>query len=79
MTVTIITGVLFSQLRPHAAESMDPKLMAKIIIGTAAWLVCAVDLFGKYVLKWSISRVAAVTLTGFLIVAALFVTSVALS
>jgi ABC-type uncharacterized transport system permease subunit len=79
ITITMITGVLFSQTRPQTGASMDPKLLAKIIIGSTAWVICAVDVFGKYVLKWSISRVSAIALTGFLIIAALFVTSLALS
>jgi ABC-type uncharacterized transport system permease subunit len=79
ITITMITGVLFSQTRPQTGDSMDPKLLAKIIIGSTAWVICAVDVFGKYVLKWSISRVSAIALIGFLIIAALFVTSLALS
>ena len=81
MTATMITGgVLF-----HSSGSdghsipMDSKLLAKIIIGSAAWCICAVDVFGKYALKWPVSRVARIALAGFAIIAALFVTSAALS
>ncbi|MDP6635168.1 MAG: cytochrome c biogenesis protein CcsA [Phycisphaerae bacterium] len=81
MTVTIITGsVLFSHSGSNGqVMSIDPKLMAKIVIGSMAWVICAIDVFGKYVLKWSVSRVSAIALAGFLIIAALFVTSLALS
>jgi ABC-type uncharacterized transport system permease subunit len=80
MTVTIITGAMFRRFGSDGqAMPMDPKLLAKIIIGSAAWVICALDVFGKYVLKWPVSRVAGIALTGFLIIAALFVTSVALS
>jgi len=80
MTVTMVTGgVLFHQAGEHGSSAMDPKLLAKIVIGSIAWVICAVDVFGKYVLRWSVLRVSAIALTGFLIIAALFVTSLALS
>jgi ABC-type uncharacterized transport system permease subunit len=81
MTITIVTGsVLFHQFGSGGgAKPIDLKLLAKIVIGSTAWVICAVDVFGKYVLKWPVSRVSAITLAGFLIVAALFITSVALS
>jgi ABC-type uncharacterized transport system permease subunit len=77
MTITIITGVVLSS--GYDTTSIDLKLMAKILIGSAAWIICAVDVFGKYVLKWSISRVSAIALAGFLIIVVLFVTSLALT
>lgn len=80
MTITMITGgVLFHGSGSGETLPMDTKLLAKIVIGSAAWVICAVDVFGKYVLKWSVSRVSAIALAGFLIIAALFVTSLALS
>ncbi|MCP4375219.1 MAG: cytochrome c biogenesis protein CcsA [bacterium] len=76
MTITIITGAIYH----HSGSGDVPlKVLAKIIIGSTAWIICAVDVFGKYVLKWSVSRVSAVAVAGFLIVAVLFVTSLALS
>jgi len=80
MTVTIITGIVLS-LGSGSGQTMpmDTKLLAKIVIGSAAWIIFVVDVFGKYVLKWSVSRVSAIALAGFLIIAALFVTSLALS
>jgi ABC-type uncharacterized transport system permease subunit len=77
MTITIITGIVLSTT--HDTTAIDSKLMAKILIGSTAWIICGIDVFGKYVLKWSISRVAAIALAGFLIIAVLFVTSLALS
>ena len=77
MTITIITGIVLSS--GHDTSAIGSKLMAKIIIGSIAWIICTVNVFGKYVLKWSVSRVSTITLAGFLIVAALFVTSLALS
>ena len=81
MTITMITGgMLFHSHAPGGGTiSMEAKLLAKIIIGSIAWIICAVDVFGKYVLKWSVSRVSAITLAGFLIIAALFITSLVLS
>ena len=81
MTLTIITGSVLA-CQPDAAHGetlIGSKLLAKIIIGSTAWVICAVNVFGKYVLKWSVSRVASIALAGFLIIAALFVTSLALS
>jgi len=79
MTATMITGGALFHRSVEAATPMDPKLLAKIIIGSGAWIICAVDVFGKYALKWSISTVARIALAGFAIIAALFVTSAALS
>ncbi|MDP6545996.1 MAG: cytochrome c biogenesis protein CcsA [Phycisphaerae bacterium] len=81
MTVTVITGgMLFHRVGSGGGTMpMEPKLLAKIVIGSTAWAICVLNVFGKYVLKWSVSRVSAITLTGFLIVAALFIASLALS
>jgi ABC-type uncharacterized transport system permease subunit len=81
MTITMITGAVLSCQygSGHDTTAIHSKLLAKIVIGSTAWVICAVDVFGKYVLKWSISRVSSIALAGFLIIAALFVTSLALS
>ena len=77
MTATMITGgaMFHGGGADGGTIPVDPKLLAKIIIGSAAWIICAVDVFGKYVLKWSVSRVSAITLAGFLIIVLLFLAS----
>ena len=81
MTVTIITGavLLGGSGSDRPAAQIDPKLTAKIVIGSIGWVTCAAAVVGKYALKWSTSRISGIALAGFLVVVALFVTSLALS
>jgi len=81
VTVAIITGGVLMRRTGSAGQAVqfDPKLIAKIVIGSIAWVTCAAAVIGKYVCKWSAPRISAIALAGFLIVVVLFVTSLALS
>jgi len=81
MTVTIVTGgVLFHHFGSAGrAVQIEPKVIAKIITGSTAWVICAVAVVGKYVFKWSVSRTSGIALAGFLIIVVLFITSLVLS
>ncbi len=78
MTITIGTGIIFLRDAGHSQE-LEAKLVAKIIIGSLAWLTCAVAIGGKYLAKWSTSTVSCVAVAGFLVIAALFIASALLS
>lgn len=81
MTIAMVTGaLLFGRADGGVqAEPMTHKVAAKIIIGSIAWVVCAVAVAGKYLGKWTAPRVSRIAVAGFLIIVALFVTSAILS
>ena len=78
MTVTMLTGaIFFSQM--NRPEELQFKVIAKIVIGSIAWVVCAVAVLGKYLGKWPVLTVSRVAVAGCLLILALFITSVLLS
>ena len=78
MTITMITGVIFARHVDNIGE-MEFKLLAKTIIGSIAWLTCAIAIVGKYLGKWSSTTVSRVAVLGFMVIVALFVVSALLS
>ena len=54
------------------------KIIAKIVTGSVTWIICVVAVFGKWLGKWSDSRVSRIAAVGFIAVAMLFVASLAL-
>ena len=78
MTVAIITGAMTFSHAP-AGQALGIKVTAKIVIGTTAWLMCAVAVAGRWIGKWSLNRVTAIALAGFVVVVVFLVTSIALS
>ena len=77
MTVAIITaGVLFgAQSGGQGAVAPGPKVMAKIVTGSVAWVIYAAAIFGKLFGKWSLARISMVALAGFVVVLLLLVAS----
>ncbi len=61
------------------ASLSDPKIVAKIITGSAAWVLYAAAVLGRWIGKWSRSRVAWVVVAGFVAVVALLTASGLLS
>lgn len=78
MTVTMITGVIFARHVGNVGE-IEFKLIAKIVIGSCAWLTCAIAVAGKYLGKWSTIAVSRIAVAGFLIIVTLFIVSAILS
>lgn len=78
MTVAMITGAMMFS---HASsdQALGTKVAAKIVIGSTAWLTCAVAVGGRWMAKWSLKRVTAIALAGFVVVVTLLVTSIAMS
>ncbi len=81
ISIAIVTGAVFHGRGGQAAHpgSMEPKILVKIITGLVAWVVCATAVFGKWLGKWSMSRVSRIALVGFAVVVVLFVASMRLS
>ena len=78
MTVAMITGVMvFSHSIPR--QGLEAKVAVKIVISSIAWLVCATGVLGRWLAKWSLARVAAIAVAGFVVVVAYLVTSIAMS
>ena len=80
LTFTMVSGaVFFSRFDgPEGSAAFPRKIMAKIIIGSIAWALCALAVGGRLLGKWSLVSVARIAVVGFVIVAALFVTSLVL-
>lgn len=77
MTAAIaIAPLLF---RGEGPQELTPKVVSKIVTGSAAWLVCGAAVAGRWVLKWPAGRVAAIAVAGFLTVVALLAASGLLS
>ena len=80
ITVTIITGMSFRHADPSSESGgIPPKILAKIITGGVAWIVCAVAILGKWLGRWSVLRVSRIAVIGFAVVVVLFAASILLS
>lgn len=76
MTVSIVTGLWLA----HSEAALEgPRLLAKIAIGSFAWLICLVAILGRTAGKWPMSRVSVIAVAGFLAIMALLVASATLS
>ena len=81
LSVSVVTGIfMFRQVeQAQPAQAMDAKVAYKIVIGSIAWGICALAVFGKVVLKWSAARVSAIAVGCFLAAVILMVSSIVLS
>ena len=81
MTLTMVSGAVFFSRGGAGgpSEALAHKVIAKIVIGSIAWAVCALAVGGRWVGKWSLSRVFRIAVAGSVVVVALFVTSAILS
>jgi ABC-type uncharacterized transport system permease subunit len=80
LTLVVITGpILMHWARAAGAGGLDAKVIAKIAMGTAAWLIYAAAVGGRVIGKWPVARSAGIALNGFVIIMALLVVSAALS
>jgi len=78
MTIAMITGVMM--FRSGAGTGApETKVMAKIFMGSIAWLTYGTAVLGRWLAKWPMPRIAAIAVAGALVVVVLFVTSIALS
>lgn len=81
LTVSMVTGpFLFAQARSAGGTPvLESKVASKIIIGSTAWVICLVAMLGRLLGKWSLVWVSRIAVAGFVIVMALWITSVMLS
>jgi ABC-type uncharacterized transport system permease subunit len=77
LTIAIITAPLaFRHLGGGAsAEAMTPKVIAKIITGSVAWIIYLVATLGRAIGKWSPARIATIAVAGFAVVLCLLISS----
>ena len=81
ITVAIVTGALLAGHggTPHPGHGPDPKVLAKIVTGVAAWIACTVAVLGRWLGRWSVARVSRIAVAGAAVVLVMFVVSAALS
>jgi len=81
MTITMASSLLLfgGEGGARAAGPGAPKVMAKIIVGSAAWLIYAAAVLGRFLGKWNFARVSWVAIAGFTVVVGLMIASGALS
>ena len=81
ITMSMITGaVIFGALAPAAHSGvLDHKVAVKIVIGSLAWVMCAVTVVGRLLAKWSLTRVSIVAVSGFVAIMILLVASILMS
>lgn len=77
MTIALAAGPLM--MNWPAGESLPPKLLAKIVIGLAAWIIYAVAIFGKFVRKWDQAGISVFALVGFFIITIVLAVSAIMS
>ena len=70
ITVTMITGpLMFGHSESGAdVQSLDAKVIFKIVIGSIAWLIYVVAVVGKLLGKWPSRRISSVALAGFVLI-----------
>ncbi len=81
ITITMITGPLMFGHGDSGADvqSLDAKVIAKIVIGSIAWLIYVVAVLGKLLGKWPSRRISSVAVTGFVVIMILLIVSGILS
>jgi len=83
ITITVATAAVLGmtgRLSPAGqSDFWNPKVMTKVVVGGAAWLIYTVAVIGRIVGKWPLRRISLIAVNGFVVVAVLFVVSVALS
>jgi len=81
ITVAIVTGALLAghSGTGQATGAGGLKVIAKIVTGLAAWVACTVAVLGRWLGRWSVSRVSRIAVAGAAVVLVMFVASAALS
>lgn len=76
MTVSVASGSMFWG---QAQRAMEAKVLFKIVTGSLTWAICGIAVAGRLLGQWSDVRLSYIAAGGFLVAAALFVTSLILS
>ncbi len=76
ITLTAASGPF---LMSHATGPLEPKVGIKILVGSAAWLIYGVAVFGKLLGKWPAARISRIAAYGFLVIMIVLVGSILLS
>jgi ABC-type uncharacterized transport system permease subunit len=77
MTAVILTGpLMFAAAGDNAPSPMaNPKILAKVVTGSLAWVVYVAAILGRLVGKWQPGRVAGAAILGYVAVLALAASS----
>ena len=76
ITITMITGpLMFHGSSETQAQSLDAKVIAKIVIGSISWLIYVVAVLGKFLGKWPSRRISSIAVTGFAVIMILLIVS----
>jgi len=76
ITLTAVSGPF---LMSHAQGPLEPKVGIKIVVGSAAWLIYGIAVFGKLLRKWPAARISRIAAYGFLAIMIVLVGSILLS
>ena len=78
LTAALVTG--WAMLGPAAAlGTPELKLVARIVVGTVAWILYGVAILGRRVGRWPLSRLSGIAVGGFVIILVLIVVSAVVS
>ncbi len=77
ITITMITGPLMFGHGDSGtqAQSLDAKVIAKIVIGSISWIIYVVAVLGKLLGKWPSRRISSIAVIGFAVIMILLVVS----
>jgi len=80
ITLSVLSGAIMLSKGPavHPAH-WEPKIVSKILAGSAAWVIYAIAVAGKCLGRWPMARLACVAVYGLVIVISMLIASIALS
>ncbi len=76
ITITAASGPF---LMSHTVGPLEPKVGIKILVGSAAWLIYGVAVFGRLLGRWPAARISRIAAYGFLVIMIVLVGSILLS
>jgi ABC-type uncharacterized transport system permease subunit len=80
LTIVVVTGpAMMRWAEGPGSAGLDAKVIAKIALGTVAWLLYAVAIGGRLLARWPVARSTGIALNGFVVIMALLLVSAALS
>jgi ABC-type uncharacterized transport system permease subunit len=80
ITVSVVSGMLlFGHSGAAGTGTLEPKVLVKILVGGAAWLIYGAAVLGKLAGKWPARRLSRIAAYGFLAIMVLLVGSILLS
>ena len=79
ITVSVASGMfLFGHSGTAGSGALEPKVLVKILVGGAAWVIYGAAVLGKLVGKWPAVRISRIAAYGFLAIMLMLVSSILL-